>query len=210
MPVYDKIFASFYDRLLASAEREGLAARRAGLVSQASGRVLEIGAGTGLNIEYYPDTLEKVVLTEPSEAMASRLTERLEASSLRGEVIIAGAEKLPFPDASFDTVVCTLVLCTVPDPDASLAEMHRVLAPGGKLLLLEHVRSESAASAAWQDRLETPWRWFGNGCRCNRDTISSVESAGFNFEELDHGVFPQAPPIVRPLIEGRAVAAPSD
>lgn len=209
MGLYDALFASQYDRFLALAERDGLAARRADLLNGAHGRVLEIGAGTGLNLEYYPDTLDQLVLTEPSEPMASRMRDRVAESALNADVVIAPAEQLPFDDDSFDTVVGTLVLCTVPDPVATLAEVKRVLVPGGELLLMEHVRSESPDSAKWQDRLEKPWRWYGNGCRCNRDTVSIVEAAGFEWDELQHGIVPHAPPIVRPLIAGRAKLAAS-
>jgi ubiquinone/menaquinone biosynthesis C-methylase UbiE len=205
MGIYSAIFASQYDRILAVAERDGLGARREELVARARGRVLEIGAGTGLNIEHYPSSLDRLVLTEPSVPMASRLKERLAADSLNAEVVIAPAENLPVEDGSFDTVVGTLVLCTVPDPEGALAEIRRVLAPGGELLLMEHVRSESKDRAKWQDRLETPWRLFGDGCRCNRDTVTAVESAGFDWADLQHGTFPHSPPIVRPLITGRAV-----
>jgi ubiquinone/menaquinone biosynthesis C-methylase UbiE len=205
MGLYDALFASIYDRAFERAERDGLAARREDLVRGVSGRVLEIGAGTGLNLDYYPDSLERLVLTEPSEPMARRLEDRVDASPLDAEVVIAPAEKLPFEDASFDAVVGALVLCTVPDLDATLAEIKRVLAPGGALFLMEHVRSESPDRAKWQDRLETPWRWVGNGCHCNRDTAAIVESAGFNWEDLQHGVLPHMPPLIKPLIAGRAV-----
>ncbi|MBJ7458515.1 MAG: class I SAM-dependent methyltransferase [Thermoleophilaceae bacterium] len=205
MGIYDALFASQYDRFLAAAERDGLSARRERLLERARGRVLEIGAGTGLNLGHYPDTLDRLVLTEPSGPMATRLKERAAATHLACEIVSAPAEKLPFEDDSFDTVVSTLVLCTVPDQEATLAELRRVLAPGGALLLMEHVRSDSAATAKWQDRLERPWRWYGNGCRCNRDTVSTVEAAGFTWDELEHGRVPHAPPIVRPLIAGHAV-----
>jgi ubiquinone/menaquinone biosynthesis C-methylase UbiE len=202
---YDALFASQYDRFLALAERDGLAARRRELLSGASGRVLEIGAGTGLNLDYYPASLDRLILTEPSEAMAKRLKERADASPIETEVVIAPAENLPVEDASIDTVVGTLVLCTVPDPAATLNEIKRVLAPSGQLLLMEHVRSGSPKRAKWQDRLETPWRLYGNGCYCNRDTVSTVQNAGLRWDELESGVVPHAPPIVRPLISGRAI-----
>lgn len=203
--LYDKLFASLYDLFFRAAERDGMAARRKDLLSNARGRVLEIGAGTGLNVDSYPEALDRLVLTEPSEPMAKRMKERVAASPLNPEVLIATAEALPFEDASFDTIVSTLVLCTVPDPAATLTELQRLLAPGGQLLLLEHVRSDQPASAKWQDRLETPWRLYGNGCFCNRDTVSMVESAGFSWDELEHGRVPHAPPIIKPLIQGRAV-----
>ncbi|MGH2958646.1 MAG: class I SAM-dependent methyltransferase [Solirubrobacterales bacterium] len=203
--LYDKLFASLYDKFFALAERDGMAARRKELLSSARGRVLEIGAGTGLNVDSYPETLDRLVLSEPSEPMAKRLIDRVAGISLNPEVVIATAEELPFEDASFDTIVSTLVLCTVPDPAAAMTEIKRLLAPGGQLLLLEHTRSESPDRAKWQDRLETPWRLYGNGCYCNRDTVSIVQSAGFTWDDLQHGTIPHAPPIIKPLIQARAV-----
>lgn len=204
VPIYDKLFAALYDKSLEATERAGLADRRRELLAGAEGRVLEIGAGTGLNLDYYGDEVDRLVLTEPSAAMAAKLRERI--GSRNAEVVIAGAEELPFEDGEFDVVVGTLVLCTVDDPDAALAEIHRVLSPGGALLLLEHVRSGDPGRAKWQDRLETPWRWFGNGCHCNRDTEAAVGEAGFEFAELEQAELPKAPAIVRPLIQGRAIS----
>lgn len=202
MKLFDRIFAALYDRVLAGSERAGLADRRRRLIERSAGRVLEIGAGTGLNLSFYPRDLERLVLTEPSAAMASKLQERLEDPSV--EVVLAPAESLPFAAGEFDTVVATLTLCTVKEPMAALAEIRRVLAPGGQLLLIEHVRSEDPRTARLQDRLERPWRIFGNGCHCNRTTEQLVRAAGFDFSDIDHGEVPKAPAIVRPLIEGRA------
>lgn len=204
MPLYDKLFAALYDRTLEVTEVAGLAERRERLLAGAQGRVIEIGAGTGLNLPHYPAAIDRLVLTEPSEAMAGRLKARLAADARDAEVVIAPAEKLPFDDDSFDCAVATLVLCTVDDPAATLAELRRVLAPEGRLLLIEHVRSDDPGRAKWQDRLETPWRIFGNGCRCNRDTASLVRTAGFEFDDLEAGKLRKAPPILRPLIQGIA------
>src|SRR5215210_3378008 len=135
--------AALYDPFFWVAERAGMAARRRALVAQAHGRVLEIGAGTGLNLRHYPDGLD-LVLTEPDDAMAERLRARVAALGRRAAVVPAGAEALPFADDSFDTIVSTLVLCTVPDQPAALREVARVLRPGGRLLFAEHVRSDSA------------------------------------------------------------------
>jgi ubiquinone/menaquinone biosynthesis C-methylase UbiE len=205
MAVYDRIFAGFYDHILEETERAGLAERRHALLAQAGGRVLELGAGTGLNLEHYPEQLERLVLTEPSPAMGVKLRERLAAAGRTAEVVAAPAEDLPFEDGSFDTVVATLVLCTVPDLPAALAEIRRVLSPDGQLLLIEHVRSDDPARAKWQDRLERPYRIVGRGCRCNRETERLVEESGFQFSAIEHGKMRKAFPIVRPLIEGRAV-----
>ena len=199
MSLYARIFASFYDRMLASTEDAGLRDHRRAVVSQARGRVLEIGAGTGLNLDHYGPEVSELVLTEPEEPMAKRLRGR----ATSGEVVEAGAESLPFPDDSFDTVVSTLVLCTVPDQQRAIAEIRRVLKPGGRLLFLEHVRSSDPKTAKWQDRLMRPWRAFGHGCHCNRDTAAALTGAGFELD-VQSWQMPKAPPIVRPVIEGTA------
>jgi ubiquinone/menaquinone biosynthesis C-methylase UbiE len=119
-------------------------------------------------------------------------------------VVEVPGERLPFADASFDTVAVTLVLCTVPDPAATLAEISRVLAPGGQLLFLEHVRSEQPGLARWQDRLERPWRFVGDGCHCNRDTVATIAASPLALGEVEHAKLPKAPPIVEPLVSGSA------
>lgn len=205
MKLYDKVFAAAYDRTLAQTEQADLAARRERLLTDARGATLEIGAGTGLNISHYPAAVDRLVLSEPSAAMASKLRERLAEAGRDAEVVEAGADSLPFADDTFDTVVSTLVLCTVPDLDAAIAELGRVLAPGGQLLLIEHVRSDDPGRAAWQDRLELPWRIFANGCRTNRDTEAALRAGGFEIDEIEHAKLRKAPPILRPLIHARAL-----
>src|SRR5688500_4186662 len=128
--------------MLAGTEDAGLRERRHDLLANASGRVLEIGAGTGLNLAHYPESVEEIVFTEPEDPMARRLRGKLAAAGRRNEVIAAPAENLPFADDSFDTVVGTLVLCTVHDPERALSEIGRVLRPGGQFLFLEHVRAD--------------------------------------------------------------------
>jgi SAM-dependent methyltransferase len=122
-------------------------------------------------------------------------------------VVCAPGEALPFPDASFDTVALTMVLCTAPDPAAVLAEIHRVLRPGGRLLFLEHVRAGDPALARWQDRLHTPWLLFGNGCHCNRDTPATLRASDLTVEEASRGELPGAVPLVKPMYMGVARAA---
>jgi ubiquinone/menaquinone biosynthesis C-methylase UbiE len=208
--LYGRLFAALYERFLSGAEEAGLSERRRELLGNANGRVLEIGAGTGLNLPHYPGSVEELVLTEPEEPMARRLERKLAELGQVGRragVIRVPAEALPFEDDSFDTAVSTLVLCTVEDPAQALSEIARVLKPGGQLLFLEHVRSEEPRLARWQDNLQPLWKRFGHGCVCNRRTPQLLEASRLRVEEIDHGDFPKAPPLVRPLIVGRAVAA---
>ena len=207
MSLYGRLFAALYDRMLAGTERAGLSERRRELLSQARGRVLEIGAGTGLNLTHYPGAVEELVLTEPEEPMARRLESRLASLGRPSAVVRAPAEQLPFADDSFDTAVCTLVLCTVDDPERALAEVDRVLRPGGRLLFLEHVRSEDPRVALWQDRLHGIWLRCGHGCNCNRPTPALIDRSPLEIEAIERGELPKSPPIVRPLVSGRAVAA---
>lgn len=187
-------------------ERLGMDARRQELVAGARGRTLEIGAGTGANIAHYPDEVDELILAEPFEPMRRRLERKLRESGRSASTLDASAEAIPLEDASLDTVVSTLVLCTVDFPDRALGEIARVLRPGGQFLFVEHVRSHSPRTARWQDRLETPWRHFAAGCRCNRDTIASIRAAGF-LTEHDDERWTGVPPIVAPLVVGRAVKA---
>jgi len=201
MMVPARLFAALYDKSMAGTEEAGLRDKRRALISEASGRTLEIGAGTGINVELYPDAASPLVLTEPEAPMARRLRER---TGSRADVVEAGADSLPFADDSFDTVVSTLVLCTVPDQPGALREIRRVLKPGGRLLFLEHVRADDAGLAKWQDRLTPVWRFIGRGCHPNRDTAAALRDAGYAIERIDHDRTPKAPPIVRPLIAGVA------
>lgn len=206
MSFYGRIFAAMYDRMMAGTEEAGLAERRRGLLASAEGRVVEIGAGTGLNLAHYPDAVTELVLTEPEEPMAKRLEAKAQASGRPTTVVRAPAEALPFPDHSFDTAVCTLVLCTVRDPERTLGELARVLEPGGRLLFLEHVRSDDPSLALWQDRFAPLWRRFGHGCNCNRPTPDLIRGSAFELMDISEGELPKAPPIVRPLRVGHAVA----
>jgi ubiquinone/menaquinone biosynthesis C-methylase UbiE len=206
--IYDatwgRAFSALYDGLMKSTEEAGMRDIRREALSGASGRTIDIGAGTGLNLELYPDGLAELVLAEPDEHMLKRLRPKVAASGRAAEVVQAGADRLPFPDDTFDTAVFTLVLCTVPDQAAALAEAARVLRPGGKLLFVEHVRSEEPKLARWQDRLERPWRFFGDGCHCNRDTVATIEASPFEVERVEKDELPKSPPLVRPLVHGTA------
>ena len=205
MSLNGRICAAVYDRMAAGFEKAGGAELRSRLLASATGRVLEIGAGTGLNLAHYPKDVEELVATEPESPMLRRL-ERKAADAGRPltRVVQAGAESLPFEDESFDTVVSTLALCTVPHPDAALAEVRRVLKPGGRFLFLEHVRSDDPKRARWQDRLNPAWHAVANGCNCNRRTLEAIEAAGFAVEDVRRGELPKSPRLVRPYVLGRA------
>lgn len=205
-----RLFAAGYDRAMAATEEAGMREIRGNLVAGAAGRTLEIGAGTGLNLAHYPEAVTELVLTEPFEPMARRLRERVARFGREAEVVEAPADRLPFTDDDFDTVVCTLVLCTVDDVPATLAEIARVLRPGGRLLFGEHVRSDHPGVARWQDRLERPWMFVAHGCHPNRDTVAAIRASPLTLERADRDRLPKAPPIARPMAVGSAVAPPAE
>jgi ubiquinone/menaquinone biosynthesis C-methylase UbiE len=198
-------FAALYDRAFQATEEAGLREMRRQTLSGATGRTIDIGAGTGANLELFPTQVTELVMAEPDPHMVKRLRAKLPGAAAEAQVVEAPAESLPFEDSSFDTVAFTLVLCTVPNPAAALAEAARVLRPDGKLLFLEHIRSEDAGLARWQDRLEKPWRFLADGCHCNRDTVATIEASPFSVEQVEQGELPKAPPLVRPLVWGSAV-----
>lgn len=197
--------ARLYDPVLWLGERTGLSRWRHRLISDARGRVLELGAGTGLNLPHYPDSVDGLTLVEPDRHKAERLARKAADLGLEAEVVRAPAEYLPFDDAQVDTVVATLVFCTVADPRIAASEVRRILAPGGRMLFLEHVRSDGRRMGALQDRLERPWMKLADGCHCNRRTVPILRGSGFDVEvaaRVDH--FPM-PPVARPLVSGAAV-----
>ena len=197
------IFAALYDVMGASAERRWMGERRRRLLAEARGAVLEIGGGTGANLPHYR-AVDRVVVTEPDPFMRKRIGQKLADACIPVEVSAAGAEMLPFPDGSFDTVVSTLVLCTVPDQESALDEIRRILRPGGRLLFIEHVRAAGSA-ARWQDRLDPLWRRLFGGCRPNRDTITSIEETGFEIETFESFRSPDPLSGLTPYVQGSAM-----
>jgi SAM-dependent methyltransferase len=198
-----RLVAGGYDRLFDRVDPLGGGDHRRRLVEQAAGEVLEIGAGTGRNLPLYR-TATRVVALEPGPGMRARAEQAARGAQVAVEVVDGRAEALPFPDATFDTVVASLVLCTVPDPARALAEARRVLRPGGTLRFYQHVRAEDPRLARWQDRLERPWGWVALGCHPNRDVVAAITAAGFHLLELDRFDFQIMPPLVRPHVLGVA------
>jgi ubiquinone/menaquinone biosynthesis C-methylase UbiE len=205
MSVRSRFFAFTYDCFSKGSEKAGLAAMRKNLIAGASGDVLEIGAGTGANLGYYGAGVKSVTITEPEPPMLKRLERKAREQNSQATVLRAPAEDLPFEDGSFDTVVSTLVLCGVDDQPRVVRELRRVLRPGGRLIFMEHVRSDDPRVAKMQNRMN-PLNRFLVCCDCNRQTLETIRSAGFEVTELEQTELPKAPPFVRPLIVGTATA----
>src|SRR5215469_5958014 len=205
MSLRSKFFALTYDRQIARTEQAGLHAMRERLLVGATGDVIEIGAGTGLNLTCYGPDVRSLTMTEPEPPMLRRLQRRADELHPSATVLRAPAEDLPFEDDSFDVAVSTLVLCGVDDQPRALRELRRVLRPGGRLVFFEHLRSEDPAWARMQDRMN----WLNRlvvRCDCNRPTLDTIRQAGFTVTELDHTELPNSPKFVRPAVVGSAMA----
>ena len=200
-----RFFTAWYGAAMRRVDELGLRETRREVLAGASGRTLDIGTGTGANLPLFPSEVKELVLAEPDRHMNKVLRGELEeAGAPRAELVQAPAESLPFPDSSFDSVTCTMVLCTVPEPADALSEVARVLKPGGKFLFLEHVRSEDPGFARRQDRLEKPWRFLADGCHCNRDSLATIEASPLTVQSFKRGHMPLAPLFMRPLVYGSA------
>lgn len=203
MAIRRRVFAALYDAFNKGSEAAGMRDERRQLLAGAEGATLEIGAGTGLNLDHYPDAVTRLVLAEPDRYMRRRLGRRVETLGRAAEVIDAPAERLPFPDATFDTAVVTLVLCSVPSQEVALAEIARVLKPSGRLLFLEHVRSNDPKVAKRQDRIRPLCNHLAD-CNPNRETLAAIEASALTVESVRHGEVPKAPTFERPMIVGTA------
>lgn len=202
-----KWFAVYWDRMTRM-ESRGLQKLRDDAVAGLSGRVLEVGAGTGANFRRYPDAVTDLVATEPDPHMIERASKHAAEVGRPIELYEAPAEELPFEDASFDAVVSILVLCSVTDLPKALAEIKRVLKPGGQLRFIEHIRFGGALGGAFQDLMTPAWRWLGAGCNPNRRTADAITEAGFTIESSRRfRLAPPVPPlcVTRPAIVGTAV-----
>jgi ubiquinone/menaquinone biosynthesis C-methylase UbiE len=200
-----RLMSLIYDRFMRASERACLEAWRSELLADLSGSILEIGAGTGANVPRYPPAVKHLVLVDDDRHMLAKLEERVRGSKTEIEIVEASAVSLPFPDASFDAVVSTLVLCSVPDADAVLREVRRVLRPNGAFVYLEHVADEEGTSRfAWQRRVEPVWRRLAGNCHLTRRTGDAIRRAGFVVEDERRESMRKALPIVRPTVRGIA------
>jgi ubiquinone/menaquinone biosynthesis C-methylase UbiE len=197
-----RLFAALYDTFSKGSEAAGMKEERRQLLASAERATIEIGAGTGRNLEHYPEAVTRLVLAEPDRHMRRRLRQRVDTLDRAAEVIDAAAERLPFPDATFNTAVVTLVLCSVPNQEVALAEIARVLKPNGRLLFIEHVRSGDPKLAKRQDRIRPLYNLVD--CNPNRETLAAIETSALSVESVRHGEVPKAPKVERPMIVGAA------
>ncbi|MGY1770812.1 class I SAM-dependent methyltransferase [Blastococcus sp. SYSU D00813] len=186
------VFARLWSRLAAAGERQGTAELRDRLLAPAAGRVLEVGAGTGTNFVHYPPAVTEVMAVEPEPRLRALADAAALAAPVAVRVVDGDAGALPAEDGAFDVAVASLVLCSVPDQGRALAELRRVLRPGGRLLFWEHVRGEGAALVRAQRVLDaTVWPFLAGGCHTSRDTVAAIEAAGFTVERLERFDFPE-------------------
>lgn len=173
----------------------------------ATGRVLELGFGTGLNLPHYPPGVKRLVAVDPNPGMAALARERMASAGIEVEHHQTTAEQLPFDAASFDSVVCTLTLCSIPDVAASLAEVYRVLRPGGQFLFCEHGLHADPGMRKWQNRLDPLWKVVFDGCHINRDIARLIEDAGLVLDPLEHPEMKAMPKVAAWFYLGRAERA---
>jgi ubiquinone/menaquinone biosynthesis C-methylase UbiE len=176
-------FSAVYERFAEWQDRRGLVEQRRRVGAAARGVVLDLGVGSGRNVPHYAD-VERVVGIDPDPALVRQALGRSAQHEVWAGFVEGSAERLPFADDVFDTVVVTLVLCTIPDPAVALEEAKRVLAPSGKLLFLEHERSPNRVIGVAQDAVEPLWRRVAGGCHPNRRTLETLESSGFDVTGL--------------------------
>jgi ubiquinone/menaquinone biosynthesis C-methylase UbiE len=186
--------------------KETLVVYRHRVISAAAGRVLEIGIGSGLNLRHYGGTVKHVVGLDPSAKLLSMAAHAVKRQALPITLLKGSAEEIPLCDKSVDNVVTTWTLCTIPDVHHALAEMRRVLKPGGRLLFVEHGRSPDATVRNWQDRLTPLWKRIGGGCHLNREIGQLITGAGFRLERMDTG-FMKGPKPMTFMYEGSARSA---
>lgn len=180
-----RLFAKWYDFFMNPLEKRNFKLIREKLLSKAEGYVLEIGSGTGINFPLY-EAADKLMAIEPSHYMIERSELKLHQAQIPIEMVQANAEELPFVADTFDTVVATLVFCTIPNPDKAIAEMKRVCKPDGKILLFEHVKMENRLLAALQNWLTPAWKKVCDGCYLNRDTLGTLKGHHFSIKKVEN------------------------
>ncbi len=192
--------------MIAKTEAACLQDWRKELLANAYGHVLEVGAGTGANLKFYPDKVEKLIISEPDEFMRKKLLQKLDDSSINShEIQSFGMEDIDLPDNSVDCVVSTLVCCSVRSPEESLKQAYRVLKPGGLFLFMEHVAAENnPGRLKWQNRINPIWKRISGNCHTNRETEKTILETGFTIKEITKASMRKAPAFVRPTIRGIA------
>lgn len=206
--VHHPIFARLYTRLSRSMEERGMAEHRERLLAGLAGEVLEVGAGNGLNFRHYPASVTRVLAVEPEAYLRAEAERNAGRAPVPVEVVDGVAGELPVPDASYDAVVCSLVLCSVPDQHAALVDIRRALRPGGELRFFEHVAATSRPLAAVQRALDaTVWPHVAGGCHASRDTTGAIAAARFELVDVERFRFPDGalPAPTSPHVIGRAV-----
>lgn len=183
------LFARVFDRMSEREERMGQAAHRQAMLEGVSGRILELGAGNGINFRHYPPGVDEVVAVEPEPYLRERAEKAARRATTRVTVVDGLGGELPFDEASFDAAVASLVLCSVPDQHEVLTDLFRIVRPGGELRFYEHVRATDPRRARMQDAVTPVWRRFGGGCHPNRDTAAAIEAVGFSIESCQTVIF---------------------
>ncbi len=196
-----QIFPRLMDWVMA---RPAFSQLREALLQLASGEVLEIGFGTGLNLRHYPTTITRLSIVDPATLLPAKVARRMAAAPYPIQTTHVTAENLPFPDRQFETVVSTWTLCTIPDPVLALHEVGRVLKPGGRFLFLEHGRSDDRTIAVWQDRLNPIQNVMGCGCHLNRQIDRLITQSGLSIAHLDRFSMQGVPRLVGEMYRGTA------
>jgi ubiquinone/menaquinone biosynthesis C-methylase UbiE len=200
------VFPRFMD--FTARDNEEIKSLRSRALARADGRILELGFGTGLNLPHYPPQVRRIVAVDPNPGMATLARRRMATLPIEVEHHQITAEELPFASASFESVVCTLTLCSIPRVESALREVRRVLKPGGQFLFFEHGRHPDPAVSKWQDRLNGIWGKVFDGCHINRDMRALVAQSGLALTQLENPVMTAVPRPVGYCYLGRAERPP--